>query len=43
MYNVAIIGAGLISSGFDDIDDKRILTHAHAIVAHDKFYLCVFY
>ena len=43
MYNVAIIGAGLISSGFDDIDDKRILTHAHAIVAHDKFNLCGFY
>ena len=43
MYNVAIIGAGLISSGFDDIDDERILTHAHAIVAHDKFNLCGFY
>lgn len=43
IYNVAIIGAGNISSGFDDNNSDRVLTHAHAIKNNAKFNLLGFY
>lgn len=42
-YKVSIIGAGNIASRYDNPDDKKILTHAHAVIRNDKFELLGFF
>ena len=42
-YNVVIIGAGNIASGYDDILSPRILTHAHALKTLAFFNFLGFY
>jgi len=41
-YNAVIIGAGNIAASYDKPGDTSILTHAHAIVAHDSINLLGF-
>ncbi|MDR0677764.1 MAG: Gfo/Idh/MocA family oxidoreductase [Holosporaceae bacterium] len=43
VYNVLIVGAGQIASGFDFSDSEDILTHAHAYTKHNGFNLVGFY
>lgn len=43
MYKATIIGAGNIAAGFDSPESEKILTHAHAVVAHPDFELLGFY
>lgn len=42
-WNVLIIGAGNIASGYDDIKCDRVLSHAHAITLSEHFELFGFY
>ena len=41
-YNVLIVGAGDIGSGYDNPNSIEVLTHAHAFVKHDGFNLIGF-
>lgn len=41
-YNVLIVGAGDIGSGFDNPNSTEVLTHAHAFVKHEGFNLIGF-
>ena len=41
-YNVLIVGAGDIGSGYDNPNSLEVLTHAHAFVKHDGFALIGF-
>lgn len=41
-YKVGIIGAGKISSQFDEPKSKNVLTHAHAYSLHSGFEICGF-
>ena len=41
-YNVLIVGAGNIGSGYDNPNSIEFLTHAHAFVNHDGFNLIGF-
>jgi predicted dehydrogenase len=43
MYNVLILGAGRISSQYDEPQDAAVLTHAHAIKLDARFNLLGFY
>lgn len=43
MYTAVVIGAGRIGAMFDTPDSERILTHAHAYVAHEGYVLKGFY
>lgn len=43
IYNVLIIGAGKIASGYDTPMQDKILTHAHALVLATDFNLLGFY
>jgi predicted dehydrogenase len=43
MYSFGIIGAGKISSEYDDIKSENVLTHAHAIVLNSDSKLLGFY
>lgn len=43
MYNALIVGAGQIAGGFDNSEDKHILTHAHAYVNNPNVNLLGFY
>lgn len=43
MYNVGIIGAGMIGSNYDAPNSGIVLSHAHAIVNSENFYLKGFY
>lgn len=43
MYNALIVGAGQIAGGFDNSEDKHILTHAHAYVSNPNVNLLGFY
>lgn len=42
IFNVLIIGAGNIASGYDEINSEMILTHAHAFKMHNGFNLIGF-
>ena len=37
VFNVLIIGAGQIGSGFDNPESKLVLTHANAFTKHNGF------
>lgn len=43
MYSVGIIGAGMMGSNYDDPNSTIVLSHAHAIVNSEYFYLNGFY
>ena len=43
MYKALIIGAGQIAGGYDNPDDKAILTHAHAYIENPNVGLLGFY
>ncbi len=43
MYKSLIIGAGNIASGFDDITNSSVLTHAHAYINNPEIELLGFY
>jgi len=36
MYSLTVVGGGAISSGYDSLKDKKILTHIHAALIHSK-------
>ena len=39
MYSLTIIGGGAISCGYDNLDDKKILTHIHGALKHPQINL----
>lgn len=43
MYNALILGAGQIATGYDNLQNSCVLTHAHAYVKHEGFNLLGFY
>lgn len=43
MYKALIIGAGQIAGGYDNPDDKAILSHAHAYIDNPEIELLGFY
>jgi hypothetical protein len=39
MYSLTIVGGGAVSCGYDDLNDKNILTHIHGALKHPKINL----
>ena len=39
MYSLTIVGGGAVSCGYDDPNDKNIITHIHGALKHPKINL----